>query len=57
MMRLVAAMVDRLVHLKTDPKLLELIRESVELVKNMTPEELEAMIGAQRESWARQDMD
>ena len=42
---------------KTDPRLLELIRQSVERVKNMTPEELEAMLKAQRESWARQDMD
>jgi hypothetical protein len=44
-------------QIKTDPKLLELIRVSVERVKSMTPEELEAMLKAQAASWVRQDMD
>lgn len=42
---------------KINPELDQLLKESVERVKKMTPEELEAMHKAQRESWARQDMD
>lgn len=38
---------------KTDQKLLDRIRESVEAVKRMTPEEREKMYAAQRESWVR----
>lgn len=43
--------------IETDPELLERLRRSAEEVKKMTPEEYAAMIEAQRQSWARQDMD
>jgi alkylhydroperoxidase/carboxymuconolactone decarboxylase family protein YurZ len=43
--------------LKTDLALLKALRENAEAVKKMTPEELEQMLKAQRESWCRQDMD
>lgn len=39
------------------PELDKLLRESADAVKRMTPDELETMLKAQRESWARQDMD
>lgn len=40
----------------TDPKLPELLRQSVERVKAMTPAELEEMHRLQRESWVRGEM-
>ena len=50
--------VDEAVHKpKPNPELDRLLKDSVEKVKQMTPEELEAMHKAQRESWSRQDMD
>ena len=43
--------------IKTDPKLLALLRASAEAVKRMPPEERKAMHEAQSASWARQDLD
>ncbi len=42
---------------KENPELQRLLKESIELVKRMTSDEHKKMIDAQRESWARQDMD
>jgi hypothetical protein len=39
------------------PELDRLLKESAERFKVMSPEEQEKMFQAQRESWARQDMD
>lgn len=44
-------------EVQANPELERLLRESVEAVCRMTPEQREAMLKAQRESWARQDMD
>lgn len=44
-------------ELKTPPDLLRRLAESAEAVKRMSPEELEIMLKAQRESWCRQDLD
>lgn len=41
---------------KTDPELLRLLEEAVAKVKAMSPEERDAMIAAQRESWVRAEM-
>lgn len=43
-------------NIATDPELLRLLRESVEAVKRMTPEEREEMIRQQRESWVRAEL-
>lgn len=43
--------------LKTDPVLLERLKQSVEDVKKMTPEEREKLHKAQRESWVRANKD
>lgn len=43
--------------IKDNSELTRLLKESAKKVKKMTPEELEAMYKAQRESWGRQDMD
>lgn len=47
----------RMKPLRTDPELLRLLAESKDAWAKMTPEQQEAMLRAQRESWARQDMD
>ena len=47
----------RMKPLPPNPELDRLLKESVAAVKAMSPDELEAMFKAQRESWARQDMD
>lgn len=39
------------------PELTALLKKSAERIKNMTPEELEAMEMAQRKSWTEQDHD
>lgn len=43
--------------LRDDPNLTQRIKEAIDRVKNMTPEEFKAMIDAQQKSWAKQDMD
>lgn len=40
----------------TDPELARLLAESKARVEAMTPEELETMLKAQRESWVRGEM-
>lgn len=42
---------------KTDKQLLELIQKSVGWVKRMSKKQYDEMIEAQRQSWAKQDMD
>lgn len=44
-------------NIKTNPKLLKLLEESVKWWETVTEEEKEEMIKKQRESWARQDYD
>lgn len=44
-------------QLKTDPKLLALLKASAAAVALMTPEERKKMYEAQAASWCRQDMD
>lgn len=39
-----------------NPKMDRLLREAAEAVRNMTPEQYEAMIRRQRESWVRGEM-
>ena len=43
--------------LKDSPELKRLMEAAVGHVEAMSPEEKEAMFKAQRESWAKQDMD
>ena len=50
-------MTNRIPPMKDRPELLELIKKAVEAFEKMTPEQQEAEIQKQRESWARQDMD
>jgi hypothetical protein len=42
---------------RTDPELLKALAAAKEAWAKMTPDEQEAMLRKQRESWARQDMD
>ena len=42
--------------IQTDPELLELIRKSVKWFEALSPEEKEAHLKAQRESWVRGEM-
>ena len=44
-------------RLPPNPELDRLLKESAEKFKAMTPEQQEAEMKLQRESWARQDMD
>lgn len=42
--------------IETDPVLAQRLKESIEAVNRMTPEEREEMYKAQRESWVRGEM-
>ena len=48
---------NRIKPLPPNPELDRLLKESAKAVKAMTPEQREAMMQKQRESWSRQDMD
>lgn len=50
-------MVLRMKPLRTDPKLLALLAESMAAWDKMTDDEKEKMLREQQKSWARQDMD